>query len=236
MSDVYDWRGFRAGSRTAFGAAGLVMAASFVGFGALLKSLGFGLLHGALTVPLMWALPGQVVYVDGVAKGLGAFAIFAGVTITAVRLLPMTVLVLSKARLPGGPRWLDFLLAHFTALTMWVLADQAIDGIERRQRLPWLLGLGSTLMAFMTGFAVIGYELAGRLPPSISAALVFMTPAFFFLSLFANSKRRADYLAIVLGLALGPAIYSVAPQFDLALAGLLGGTAAYFIGRRDERR
>jgi hypothetical protein len=220
-ASVYDWKGFAAGSRTAFSAAGLVMAASFVGFGALLKSLDFGLLHGLLTVPMIWALPGQVVYADGVAKGLGSVAIFAAVTITAIRL--------------GGARWLDFLLAHFIALTMRVIADQAIETIERRSRLPWVLGLGTTLMASMTGFALLGFELASRLPPAVSAALVFMTPAFFFLSLFAGAKRRADYLAIALGAVIGPAVYSVAPQFDLALAGLAGGTIAYVAGRRDGR-
>ena len=40
------------------------MAASFLGFGALLRSVDFGLVPGLATIPLIWALPGQVVFVE----------------------------------------------------------------------------------------------------------------------------------------------------------------------------
>ena len=232
MPSPYDWSGYPLGARAAFCAAGAVNSASFVGFGALLNSVGYGLFDGLLTVPFMWALPGQVVYIDGVMKGLSVFAIFAAVTATAVRLLPMTVLVLPKARMPGGARWLDFLLAHFTALTMWIMATALIDGIERPKRLPWLIGLGSTLMALNAISTVVGYELASRLPVPVAMAMVFLTPAFFGLSLIAGAKHKADYLAILFGAVLGPLAYRVAPQFDLVIAGLIGGTAAFVIGQR----
>lgn len=227
----YDWGGLALGSRSAFGVAGLVMAASFLGFGAFLQSIGFDLWVGLLSVPIVWALPGQVVFVDSIDKGMGLAAVAFAVSLTAVRLMPMTVLVLSRARLPGQSRWPELLVAHFTAVTLWMIANQGIESLPARQRLPWLIGLGSTLMAGMMGFVLLGYMLAGQMPPLLAACLVFLTPAFFLVSLLAGASWRADYAAILLGLGLGPLAYHFAPEFDLLIAGLAGGTLAFALGR-----
>lgn len=45
------------------------MACSFVGFGAFTHSMGFGLLPALATTVFIWALPGQVVFVDLWMKG-----------------------------------------------------------------------------------------------------------------------------------------------------------------------
>lgn len=228
----YDWSGLRLGVRAAFSVAGLVMSASFLGFGAFLQSIGFDLVVGLLSVPIVWALPGQVVFVDGVHKGMGLAAIAFAVTLTAVRLMPMTVLVLSRSRLPGQSRWPEILVAHFTAVTLWMIANRGLDLLPIRQRLPWLIGIGSTLMAGMMGFVLLGYMLAGQMPPLLAACLVFLTPAFFLVSLFAGARWRTDHIAILLGLILGPMAYYFAPEFDLLIAGLAGGTLAYVLGRQ----
>ncbi|HEY7749765.1 MAG TPA: hypothetical protein VH933_13955 [Aestuariivirgaceae bacterium] len=97
-STGYDRRGLIGGVRAAASLAGTVMAASFCGFEALLRSLDFDLLVGLAMIPLMWALPGQVVFVDSFSKGLGLFTIALAASVTAVRLMPPTVLVLSQTR------------------------------------------------------------------------------------------------------------------------------------------
>jgi predicted branched-subunit amino acid permease len=227
----YDWSGLSLGARAAFDIAGLVMAASFLGFGAFLQSINFDLWVGLLSVPIVWALPGQVVFVDGIHKGMELAAVAFAVSLTAVRLMPMTVLVLSRARLPGYARWPELLVAHFTAVTLWMIANRGLETLPARQRLPWLIGLGSTLMASMMGFVLIGHMLAGRMPPLLAACLVFLTPAFFLVSLLAGARWRSDYVAILLGLVLGPAVYRVAPELDLLIAGVVGGTIAYGLGR-----
>jgi predicted branched-subunit amino acid permease len=232
----YDWRGLPAGMRAAASLAGLVMAASFLGFGALLRSLGFNLIAGLSTVPLIWALPGQVVFVDSFAKGLALAATTLAVSITAVRLMPLTVLVLAQTRVPGAPRWPEFLGAHFVAITLWLLSNQKIEAVPYRRRLPWLIGLGATLCASMVVFSTLGYVLADLLPLPLAATLVFFTPAFFLVSLLSGIRWRFEYVALLLGAVLGPITYRIAPDFDLFVAGILGGTIAFVLGRPRKER
>jgi predicted branched-subunit amino acid permease len=235
-SDRYDWAGFAAGAAASFSVAGAIMAASFVGFGALLKGLEFDLSLGLLTVVIVWALPGQVVLVDSLNSGAGLIATAFAVSLTAVRLMPLTVLVLSQSRLARAPRWPEYLVAHFTAVTMWLLSVQKLESVTYRQRMPWLIGLGSTLSLAMLGFTTLGYELASRLPLPIAAALAFVTPTFFLLSLLSGARWRFDYAAILLGSVLGPVVFYISPQHDLTIAGLLGGTLAYFAAPPVPRR
>ena len=44
--------------------AGLVMGCSFIGFGALIRSLDFGLIPAFFTIGFIWALPGQLILVE----------------------------------------------------------------------------------------------------------------------------------------------------------------------------
>lgn len=225
----YDWTGLPEGLRAAVSVPALVMAGSFVGYGAFLASLDIALFAGLASNLLIWALPGQVVFMDMWAKGAGILVIALAVSVTAVRLLPMVVLVLVSARIPGAPRWPEFLVAHFTAVTMWIMANRQIESIALPRRLPWLLGLGIGLMTGMFAFTALGHVLADWLPPMLAAALVFFTPAFFFLSLVASARWRFDYLAIGLGALIGPVATALVPDFDLLVAGFLGGTAAFLL-------
>ena len=83
----------------------------------------------------------------------------------------------------------------------------------------------------MLAVTFAGYYLSHFLPPILAACLVFITPTFFFISLFTAARMRVDYLALGAGTLLGPVLYLVIPEFDFLLAGIIGGTAAYFLGR-----
>jgi predicted branched-subunit amino acid permease len=228
---AYEWEGMRDGMRAAWSLAGLVMACSFVGYGAFLHSIDFGLLPGLFATLVIWALPGQVVFADLWRNQAGLLATALAVTLTAVRLMPTTMLVLSRARLQGVNRWPEFLVAHFTAITMWVIATAGMAGVKAERRIPWLLGLAVSLVSAMMVFTVIGYVLAELLPDSLAATLVYFTPAFFLISLFGTAHWRFDYVAIVLGGLIAPAAATIAPRFDLLIAGLVGGTIAYVVAR-----
>lgn len=234
-ADSYDWRGLWDGMRSAVCLAGLVMGCSFIGFGAFTKSLDFGLLPSFATIGFIWALPGQVVFADMWQKGAGLSVIALAVTVTAVRLLPIAILVLSRARLKGARRWPLFVVAHFTAVTIWLLTNQSVDQIAQRRRVPWMMGLGLTLMTAMFGFTAVGYVLADSLPPALAQTLVFFTPAFFAVTLFSGARWRFDYWAIALGAAIGPVATHLWPRFDLLVAGFVGGTAAFLIARPRRR-
>lgn len=219
------------GIRAAFSLPGLVMACSFIGFGALIHDVGFPLPAGIATILLIWALPGQVLFVTMWQSGAALPLIAAAVSLTAVRLLPMTIGVLAQVRLKHAARAPEFLLGHFTAVTVWVLSLTSLQGVSAARQLPWLIGLGTALMGLMIIVVPTGYYLADMLPPTLAAAMVFFTPAFFLLSLLSGSIWRFDYAAIVLGCAVLPLARLYTPDFDLLIAGVGGGTLAFVFFR-----
>lgn len=227
----YDWSAFWQGMTGVFSLAGLVMCASFLGFGALVRGMGYDVWPALLTTAIIWALPGQVVLLTLAEEGAGLLATALAVSFTAIRLLPMVTLVLARAVLPGTTKTPLYFLAHFIAVTLWVLTEEKVKEMPREQRLPWLTGLGCCLMVIMLGMNVAGYYLTGVLPPIVAAALAFMSPCFFLISLFSNASWRADYFSIVAGVLLLPLCLKLVPDYDLALAGLVGGTLAYVAGR-----
>ena len=228
---AYDWTGMLGGIRAAFSLPGLVMACSFMGFGALINDVGFPLLAGVATILLIWALPGQVLFVTLWQSGVAIPLIAAAVSLTAVRLLPMTIGVLAQVRLKQAARAPEFLLGHFTAVTVWVLSLTSLHDVSAARQLPWLIGLGCALMALMMLVVPTGYYLADSLPPALAAAMVFFTPAFFLLSLLSGSIWRFDYAAIALGCVLLPIARLYAADFDLLIAGVGGGTLAFICFR-----
>ncbi len=232
----YDWRALPSGVRVAISVPGFVMAASFIGFGALVRGLEIGLLPGLLSTFFVWALPGQVVLVNMYAEGAAMLAVAAAVTLTAVRLLPMVILVISKVRVEGAPRLPLYLLSHFIAVTIWRIAEDGLEDLDRPKRMPWLLGVGVTLMVGMLIMTCVGYYLAQSLPPLLAACLIFLTPSFFFISLFASARLTMDYLAIAAGALIGPAVYYAFPDYDLLVGGLAGGTLAYLAGKVGRRQ
>jgi len=234
-AESYDWSAMREGPRAVLSVAALVMSASFMGFGALVRALGFDLEMGLATLPIIWALPGQVLYLSMVAEGAGIVAIFLAVTVSAVRLMPMVMLVLSEVILPKAPKLPQYLLAHLIAVTTWVLAQERISKVPRARRLPWLLGLALSLFCSMVVMVSAGYVLAGIVPPIIAAALAFLTPIFFYMALFANARYRFDFVAIALGTILIVPLMAWVPEYDLLIAGLVGGTIAWLFAPRKQR-
>ncbi len=229
--EQYDWRGFAGGMRAALSLPGFVMSCSFIGFGALIHDVGFPLLAGALTTVIIWALPGQVLFVTMWQADASLPLIAAAVSLTAVRLLPMTIAVLGQVRLVSAARWPEFVLSYFTAVTVWVLSVTSLSNVPRPQQLPWLVGVGATLMGLMMVVVPVGYVLADALPSSLAAGMVFFTPSFFLLSLVASARWRFDYAAIAFGSAALPLAHQFAPEFDLMLAGVGGGTLAFLLFR-----
>jgi hypothetical protein len=73
--------------------------------------------------------------------------------------------------------------------------------------------------------------LAERLPPLFGAAVLFLTPMSFTVSIACNSRELVDRLAFAFGLSLTP-IFALA-GIDLALlaGGVLAGTLAFAVHR-----
>ncbi len=212
--------------------AAIVLIFSMLGFGALARENGFSAFHTAFITFIVWALPGQVVLISEVETGASlAVAAFA-VTLTAVRLMPLAVTLMPLLRGKNTPRWKLYLLSHFMAITVWVESMRKLPGMARADRIPYYSGF-CTLLLISSIFAVlIGHTLAGQFSPLLASGLLFLTPIYFTLSLTSVAEGFSGHLAFAFGLALGPVFFLLTPGFDLLLAGLIGGTAAYFLGRR----
>lgn len=226
------WQAFVRGFMASFGIAGYVLIAGSVGFGALVRDMGLGIDFAILSSLLFYALPAQVILAAELGRGASLFAAAFAVTLTSVRLLPMGVTVTPYLNDHKGRRWLEVLAMHFVAVTAWIEANRRLGPLPAHLRLPHFLGFGSTFMAFTAISAAVGFMIAGSVPVALTAALLFFTPAYFMLSMMQTARAGADQLAIALGMAIGPVVYLVAPDLDLLIAGLVGGTIAYISGRK----
>jgi predicted branched-subunit amino acid permease len=153
------------------------------------------------------------------------------VTLTAVRLLPMTVAIMPLLREDRTPLWQQLLVSHFVAVSVWVEAMRRMPELERPERIPFCFGMATVLLPSVVTAALAGHIAAGAVPPVLSAGLMFLTPIYFLLSTLAAARERIDLLAIGAGLVLGPVFFLYAPGFDLLLTGLIGGTLAFGVDR-----
>lgn len=222
---------FRQGILEAPSVAGLVLFCSFVGFGALAHESGVSVVFALLTSAFVWALPGQVVLVSEVAAGASLLVAALAVTLTAIRLMPLTVTLLPLLRDRGTSRVTQYLLAHFIAITVWTESHRRLPPMMRRERIPYYLGFAGSFFTANMAATVIGYYLAGALGSVVSAALLFLTPLYFAVSMILASSELADRLALAAGFVLGPVFFVYSPGFELMLSGLIGGTGAYLVGR-----
>jgi predicted branched-subunit amino acid permease len=231
-----EWRAFASGLTSAFSVPAAVLFATALGFGALARDGGFSVAQTAFITASMFALPNQVVLVDQLARNETLAAAAFAVALAAVRLLPMTISIAPLFKGPRARPVLEVLAAHFVAITPWIEANRRLPSLPRELRLACHLGLGLGLAAAMLAGALAGHALAGRVPPAVAATLLFLTPLYFLLSLVATSQSRMDLAAIALGCGLAPALYLVAPGFDLLATGLVGGTLAFLWGGRRRLR
>jgi len=127
------------------------------------------------------------------------------------------------------PRWLELLLSHFVAITVWIEAMRRLPTLPRKLRVAYFSGFVSAMMTILLAATVTGFFLAAKAPPAVAAGMVFLTPIYFFLSLIETARNVADKWAVGIGVILGPALYQLLPGLDLFLTGLIGGTMSYGI-------
>jgi predicted branched-subunit amino acid permease len=205
----------------------LVVTITFIGFGALARDLGLDVFQTMFVAGGVFALPGQVVLVSEASKGAGLAAVAFAVTLTSVRLLPMSFSLFPVMRNKNTPRWLEFLLSHFVAITIWIEAMRRLPTLPRKLRVAYFSGFASAMMVTLLAATVTGFFLAAKAPPVVAAGMVFLTPIYFFLSLIETARNVADKWAVGIGVILGPALYHLLPGLDLFLTGLIGGTMSY---------
>ena len=222
---------FWGGAREAARVPMMVMGASFVGFGSMIHDLDWSVWHALFSTLSTWALPGQIAMAEMAYTGAPLMAVVLAVGFINARLLPLAVSLLPHVRRPGVAAWTYYAVAMLIAATSWVGTMRRLPDLSQDQRLHYLTGYGLALYLSCPFATVIGYYLAGQVPIPITLALVFLNPLYFMLLFLFDLHNAAKVLSLVFGAVLGPVLYQIAPDWSLIATGLVGGTAAWWIGR-----
>jgi predicted branched-subunit amino acid permease len=220
--------GFIASGRSVFV---YVLFGTFIGYGALCHDLGFSLTWAIMSTVLIWAGPAQVIVVTALGSGLPAVEAAIAVTLSGLRLMPMVAALLPLIKTPATRFWHLLLPAHLTAVSMWVESLRMAPGLPRERRIAFCNGIGAGMMAPALVAAVVGFLMAQKLPPLFGAAVLFLTPMSFTVSIARNSRELVDQLAFGLGFALTPVFALAKVDLALLIGGVLAGTVAYGVHR-----
>ena len=223
---------FRTGVRESFGVPGGVLAATYIGFGALAFSGGIPVWVVIASTITIWALPGQLVMVDMWQIGAPTIAILLAVTLTNARFLPMTVTVMSVIRDRGHPEWIYYVAAQCVAMSSWIICMRRGPELPARERVAYLGGLAAGFIAIGVVAAVVGYYIAESIPPVMQIGMVFLAPVYFIIFLIVEVRTRLVAIALACGGIAGPLLYLLTPQWSVLLAGFIGGTLAYALQRK----
>ncbi len=204
---------------------------TFFAFGAMVRALEFPLAVGIGLTLSTFAIPSQIVLLDEISRGTAVITTMIAITLTAVRLFPMTMSLMPILRTPSTPRWQQYALSHFIAVSVWVQSMFSLPSLKRQDRIPFYLAHCLTIISLTVATTIAGFYIAQSLPPLYLAAALMITPLYFFLSLFHTATRKAEKYAFLFGTALAIPMMSQIPDYALILAGLIGGSMAYFLDR-----
>ncbi|WP_149538447.1 AzlC family ABC transporter permease [Siccirubricoccus phaeus] len=219
---------FRPGASQALGAPAVAMGVTFLAFGAAVAASGLGLGWALGASLLVYGMAGQVVLLGGAAGP--ALPAVLGATAANARFLPMAVAI---GPLLGPPGWRRWLALPFIAITPWAAAMRVLPGLAAEARLAWFLSfaLASWVVAGLA--TVAGFLAAPLLGPATLAALVFANPLYFALLMADDLTRPGPRRAVLAGVLAAPLALWLPAAWGVLAAGLLGGTAAFLLGRHE---
>jgi predicted branched-subunit amino acid permease len=225
-----------AGARDAAGIPALVLAAGYLGFGALAAGNGLTFAGTVLSTLFIWALPGQLILVEMHTLGAPFFAVLLSVMLSAVRFLPMTVVMMPLLREAPRPQPHYYAAAQLISMTGWAWAMARFPAIAPERRLGYFFGFALTLMVSAACATALGFLAGDLLPPLAKLAFVFMSPIYFLLMLAGSTRDSLGRAAIFFGAIVGPVAHFFTPQWSVMIAGVLGGTLGYAAHRVWRRR
>lgn len=208
-----------------------VLAATFMGIGALAHDSGLSLGWVMLSTALIWAGPAQLILISTLASGASLVQAALAVTLSAIRLLPMVVSLLPLLRHRDTKTIELALPAHLTAVTFWIESLRTIPHVPRERRIAFCNGFGFGLVIVTTISTAFGHVLSDRLPPQLSSGILMLTPVVFLLSMVESANTLRDWMALVLGLITMPLVMLLNTGVDLLIVGLGAGSLAYGASR-----
>jgi predicted branched-subunit amino acid permease len=207
----------------------MVLFATYLGIGALAHDTHFSLGWALASTVFVWAGPAQIILISTLGSGATVVQAAIAVTLSAIRLFPMVVSVLSVVRSSGTKRRQLILVTHFIAVTLWVECVRLLPQVPRGRRIAFTQGLGFGLLSVCLVATALGYGLAANLPELFGAAILLLTPLAFLLSTARNCRQLADVLALALGLALYPLVSLLHTGVDILISAVSAGSIAYAV-------
>ena len=204
-----------------------MLAAGYVGFGALAASNGLSFAGTLLSTLFIWALPGQLILVEMHTLGAPFFAVLLSVALSAVRFLPMTVMLMPLLREAPQRKSHYYAAAQLISMTGWAWTMARFPSIPPKRRLGYFFGFALTLLASASTATALGFLAGDVLPPLAKVAFVFMSPMYFLLLLSGSTGDALGRAAAICGAVVGPLAHFVTPQWSVLVAGLVGGTLGY---------
>ncbi|MBN9053000.1 MAG: AzlC family ABC transporter permease [Rhizobiales bacterium] len=219
---------FLFGMRGLFSLPAIILMLSFVGFAAFTAEAKIPVGQVMFMTGMIWALPAKVILVGSMLSGAHIATAFLAVTLSSVRMMPMVASLVPEIRTSRTRTWLLLLVSHFVAITAWVFAMERVRDVPRAGRLAFFAGFGITLTTANIVLVGLVYGAVSEFPPLVSGCLFFLTPVYFLTSIWISARHRVIYWALGIGLALGWLFAVIAPEYDILLAGIVGGTLAWW--------
>lgn len=218
------------GMRDAFGLPAFMVAASMLGYGAMVHSAGMSLPIAIVSTLGIWGLPGQVAFVEYILLGAPLVSMMIAVSLANMRFLPMSLSLVPMFRgSESGWRW-RYLWVQFMSVNTWIGLLRRIPELSPDQRGPFFAGFSTNCMIAGVVGVSTGYLMAETLPFYVTVSLVFLNPIYFAF-VFAAMRVRACLLAFAAGAVTGPLIYLLTPDWSLPISGIIAGSVGYYADR-----
>jgi predicted branched-subunit amino acid permease len=217
-----------------------VLFAGMVGFGAMSHGVGLSIFQATMISVCMFALPGQIVFIEMMAMGISATTIALAVGFTSTRFLTMVLTLFpqipkSKKELPRA------LSVHLLAMSSWTFCMRDFPKMKPEVRYGYFIGLGLSCWLITIPGTMLGYIVSEIVPIWVTLALLFVNPLFFLMS-FLDVSLPVNRAAIVAGIVAGAVFYVMTPSYALIISGIGIGSLVYLVdlarrklGKKDER-
>jgi predicted branched-subunit amino acid permease len=235
LSEITRRQAYRIGISDGSGLPAAVLIISLMGFGSLCRESGLSLEFAVVQLVTMWAMPGQIAFVELYSTGSGIFAIALAVAMANARFMPMTATLMPLLR-PGmeRPAWL-YAMSHLVSFNAWIWVLRRSPELPRERRAAYFLGFVTMTASGGLIGTLVGYFLAGVVPGNVTLTLVFVNIVYFVLML-ADARGLAALLAVAAGAIAGPLLHLATSDWGLLLCGVIGGTLAFAVAKGVQAR
>ena len=214
----------------AYDSPAIALGCCFIAIGALLKNLGFNIQESIFSTMLTYALPGSLVMAESLLVGASLLNIFLAVWFVNARLYPMAVSLFPLMMHKNQPKWKYYFSCHFIAVSAWLIMKSNYKTVPKEQRIDYWIGIGSATWSVAVLGTFIGFYFSEYLNKDMMMGLAILNPVYFLCMMVGASKTIQITSSVILGTVLGPIFYFLSPEWSILLAGVIGGTIAYFIG------